>query len=183
MDTEPDYAALAAVLGLALRAAGIPAGPDRCERLGRALVVMGASTLTELHACALATMVADPSQIEAFERVFAELFYPGMMPRRPPPVVAPQPGMSVDADSAAPRDEAPPDPARSRDVPTIERNVPVPVEADEPGEPGDSEDLAEVPVPTTRTEQARSARSATSDAAATEGAAGADVPVAVGATR
>jgi uncharacterized protein len=145
--TRPDYAALATVLGMALRSAGIPAGPDRCERLGRALVVMRASTLTELHACAMATMVADPSQIEAFERVFAELFYPGVMPRRPP-LVAPRQGMSIDADSAAPGDEASQDPARSGDVPTIQRDVPVPVEpsADEPGEPGDSEDLAEVPV-------------------------------------
>ena len=32
-----DYAALAAMLGVTLRDAGIPAGPDRCERLGRAL--------------------------------------------------------------------------------------------------------------------------------------------------
>jgi hypothetical protein len=145
--TGPDYAALATVLGAALRSAGIPAGPDRCERLGRALVVMRASTLTELHACAMATMVADPSQIEAFERVFAELFYPDLVPRRPP-LVAPQPGMSIDADSAAPGDEAAQDPARSGDVPAIQRDVPVPVEpsADEPGEPGDPEDLAEVPV-------------------------------------
>jgi uncharacterized protein len=147
MDTEPDYAALATVLGLALRSAGIPAGPDRCERLGRALVVMGATSLTELHACALATMVADPSQIEAFERVFAELFYPGTMPRRPP-LVAPQPGMSIDADSAAPGDEANRDPAHSADAPAIQRDVPVPVEApaDETGDSGDCEDLAEVPV-------------------------------------
>jgi len=145
--TGPDYAALATVLGVALRSAGIPAGPDRCERLGRALVVMRASTLAELHACAMATMVADPSQIEAFERVFAELFYPDAMPRRPP-VVAPRQGMSIDADSAAPEDETSQDSARSRDVPTIQRDVPVPVEpsADEPGEPGDSQDLAEVPV-------------------------------------
>jgi uncharacterized protein with von Willebrand factor type A (vWA) domain len=143
----PDYASLATVLGVALRSAGIPAGPDRCERLGRALVVMGASTLTELHACALATMVADPSQIEAFERVFADLFYPGVRPRRPP-LVAPQQEMSVDADSAAPGDEGSPDPARSRDVPTIARDVLVPVEpsADESGESGDSEDLPEAPV-------------------------------------
>src|SRR5262245_46668983 len=124
MDAEPDYAALATVLGLALRSAGIPAGPDRCERLGRALVVMRATTVTELHACALATMVADPTQIEAFERVFTELFYPGLMPSRPP-VVAPQPGMSIDADSAAPGDESSPDSARSGDVPTIPRDIPV----------------------------------------------------------
>ena len=32
-----DVAALAAGLGVALRSAGLPAGPDRCERLARAL--------------------------------------------------------------------------------------------------------------------------------------------------
>ena len=100
-----DYAALATILGSELRNAGIPAGPDRCERLGRALTVMRATTLSELHACALATMVADPSQIEAFERVFAELFAnaPG---RRQPTVMAPQPGMEMDPDSVAPADES-----------------------------------------------------------------------------
>jgi uncharacterized protein with von Willebrand factor type A (vWA) domain len=143
----PDYAALATVLGVALRGAGIPAGPDRCERLGRALVVMRASTLTELHACALATMVADPGQIDAFERIFAELFYPGAMARRPP-VVAPAPGMSIDPGSIAPGDEGPADRAGSGDVPTVQRDVPVPVEpsAGESGQDGDSDDLAEVPV-------------------------------------
>ena len=99
-----DYAALAAILGVALRDAGIPAGPDRCERLGRALTVMRASTLVELHACALATMVSDPTQIEAFERVFAELFYSVSAPRQPT-VMAPQPGMEIDEESAAPADE------------------------------------------------------------------------------
>jgi hypothetical protein len=64
---------------------------------------MRAATLAEVHACALATMVADPSQIEAFERVFAELFYPAVSPRQPM-VMAPQPGMEIDPDGAAPAD-------------------------------------------------------------------------------
>ncbi|HTU72052.1 MAG TPA: VWA domain-containing protein [Trebonia sp.] len=102
---EPDYAALAALLGVALREAGLPTGPDRCERLGRALTVMRASTLVELRACALATMVADPMQIEVLERVLAELFYSAVTPRQPT-VVAPQPGMEIDADSAAPAEES-----------------------------------------------------------------------------
>src|SRR6516165_8436476 len=69
-----DVAMLAAALGVALRSAGVPAGPERCERLARAVTVMGASTIAELHACALATMVSDPSQVDTFERVFAEMF-------------------------------------------------------------------------------------------------------------
>ncbi len=140
----PDYAALAAVLGVALRSAGIPAGPDRCERLARALTVMRAITLAELHACALATMVADPGQIEAFERVFAELFYPDAVPRRPE-VIAPRAGMEIDPDSAAPTDEA--SGGSSGDAPARQRQVPAPVEspAGDPGESGDDEP-AEVPV-------------------------------------
>ncbi|HEX3962661.1 MAG TPA: VWA domain-containing protein [Trebonia sp.] len=132
-----DYAALATVLGVALRDAGIPAGPDRCERLGRALTVVRAVTLAEVHTCALATMVADPSQIEAFERVFAELFYPAATPRQPT-VMAPRPGMEIDPDSAAPADASP---AASRDgegsVPSLPSAAAVP--AGSPGQDDDEE--------------------------------------------
>ena len=71
---SPDYAALAAALATALRTAGLPAGPDRSERLAGALAVMRATTIEELHACALATMVSAPNQIDAFERIFNEMF-------------------------------------------------------------------------------------------------------------
>ena len=70
----PDVAALAAVLGTALHAAGLPVGPDRCERLARAVTVMGVSSVSELRACALATLVSDPGQMSIFDRVFAALF-------------------------------------------------------------------------------------------------------------
>jgi uncharacterized protein len=70
----PDVAALAAGLGTALHAAGLPVGPDRCERLARAVIVMDAQTIADLHACALATLVSDPGQVTTFERVFAALF-------------------------------------------------------------------------------------------------------------
>ncbi|HEY5018091.1 MAG TPA: VWA domain-containing protein [Streptosporangiaceae bacterium] len=95
---KADYAALAAVLAVALRSAGLPAGPDRSERLAGALTVMRATTLTELHACALASMVSGPAQVDVFERVFNELFGadgPGG-PQRPE-VTAPQPNMVVDS--------------------------------------------------------------------------------------
>jgi uncharacterized protein len=71
-----DVASLAAGLGTALHAAGLPVGPDRCERLARAVTVMGARSITELRACALATLVSDPSQMTTFDRVFAALFGP-----------------------------------------------------------------------------------------------------------
>jgi uncharacterized protein len=65
---------MAAGLGIALHTAGLPVGPDRCERLARAVTVMGATSVAELRACALATMVSDPGQMRTFDRVFAALF-------------------------------------------------------------------------------------------------------------
>ena len=85
-------------MAVALRSAGLPAGPDRSERLAGALSVMRATTLAELHACALATMVSAPAQVDVFERVFNELFGaagPGG-PRRPE-VTAPQSNMVVES--------------------------------------------------------------------------------------
>ena len=65
---------MATGFGIALHTAGLPVGPDRCERLARAVTVMGATTVTELRACALATMVSDPGQMSTFDRVFAAVF-------------------------------------------------------------------------------------------------------------
>jgi uncharacterized protein with von Willebrand factor type A (vWA) domain len=93
----PDYAALAAALATALRTAGLPVGPDRSERLAGALTVMGATTIGQLHACGLATMVSAPSQIDAFERVFNEMFGAGPLGPRRPPVTAPQQNMIVES--------------------------------------------------------------------------------------
>jgi len=115
----PDYAALASALATALRGAGLPAGPDRSERLAAALTVMRATTIAELHACALATMVSGPSQIDTFERVFNEMFGAGPPGTRPPEVTAPQQNMIVESaeraddpmDDGRPadRDELPPE--------------------------------------------------------------------------
>jgi uncharacterized protein with von Willebrand factor type A (vWA) domain len=69
-----DIAALAAGFGTALHAAGLPVGPDRCERLARAVTVMQVSSIAQLRACALATLVSDPGQLGVFDRVFAALF-------------------------------------------------------------------------------------------------------------
>ena len=65
---------MATGFGIALHNAGLPVGPDRCERLARAVTVMGATTVAELRACALATMVSDPGQMPTFDRVFAAVF-------------------------------------------------------------------------------------------------------------
>ena len=100
-----DYAALAAVLAVALRSAGLPAGPDRSERLAGALTVMRATTLTELHACALATMVSGPAQVDTFERVFSELFGAGAGAARRPELAAPQPNMVAESAERADADD------------------------------------------------------------------------------
>ena len=94
---SPDYAALAAALATALRTAGLPAGPDRSERLAGALTVMGATTIAQLHACALATMVSGPNQVDTFERVFNEMFGAGPAGPRRPEVAAPQQNMVVES--------------------------------------------------------------------------------------
>jgi uncharacterized protein len=88
--SAPDVASLAAGLGTALHAAGLPVGPDRCERLARAVTVMAASSVADLHACALATLVSDPSQVNTFEQVFAALFGVAPPPLRGMPTAPPQ---------------------------------------------------------------------------------------------
>ena len=85
----PDVAGLAAGLGAAMHAAGLPVGPDRCERLARAVTVMPVRSVADLHACALATLVSDPGQVATFERVFAALFGTPAPPA--PPGAAPHP--------------------------------------------------------------------------------------------
>jgi len=112
----PDAAALAAGLGAALHAAGLPVGPDRCERLARAVTVMPVRSLADLHACALATLVSDPGQVATFERVFAALFGtpappapPGAVPQPPGPRRPADPGgQRADGDGHA----RPPEPGR-----------------------------------------------------------------------
>ena len=122
-----DYAALAAVVAVALRSAGLQAGPDRSGRLAGALTVMHATTLAELHACALATMVSGPAQVDVFERVFSELFGPDGPaggPRRPE-VIAPQPSMVVDSveRADAPADGSDPSAAGGEELPAELRGL------------------------------------------------------------
>ena len=99
----PDVAATAAGFGVALHTAGLPVGPDRCERMARAMKVMNASSLAELRACALATMVSDPSQLPTFDRVFAAIFGgPSQYGAQMPPVLPAFPRPGSDGASASP---------------------------------------------------------------------------------
>jgi uncharacterized protein len=69
-----DLALTAARFGTALRAAGVPADPGRCQRFARAVTVAHPATGHALYLCALATLVSSQAQIEALDRVFGEMF-------------------------------------------------------------------------------------------------------------
>ena len=134
-----DVAMLATALGVALRSAGLPAGPDRCERLARAVTVMGASTIAELHACAMATMVSDPSQVDTFERVFAELFA-AAAPGQPGPA-APQQGMTMESAESPSSADPPSAQGGSGELPPVLRQV----DADSSGSSSESDSQEELP--------------------------------------
>jgi len=90
-----DLALVAARFGAALRAAGVPADPGRCERFAWAVSVARPATLPELYMCALATLVASKEQIATLRRVFDAVFagVPGPPPAGHGPPRAPgQPG-------------------------------------------------------------------------------------------
>ncbi len=69
-----DLATVAARFGAALHAAGLPVGPDRCERFARAITVARPPTTRALYWCGLATLVSDPGQMEVFDQIFAAVF-------------------------------------------------------------------------------------------------------------
>jgi uncharacterized protein with von Willebrand factor type A (vWA) domain len=69
-----DLALTAARFGAALRAAGVPADPGRCERFARAVTVARPATGRALYLCALATLISSQPQIEVLSRVFGAMF-------------------------------------------------------------------------------------------------------------
>ena len=69
-----DLALTAARFGAALRSAGVPADPGRCERFARAVTVARPTTGRALYLCALATLISSKAQIEALNRVFSAMF-------------------------------------------------------------------------------------------------------------
>jgi uncharacterized protein len=91
-----DLALVAARFGAALRAAGVPADPGRCERFARAVTVARPVTLPGLYLCALATLVASKEHIGTLRRVFDAVFggVPDLPPEGhgPPPAPGPPPG-------------------------------------------------------------------------------------------
>jgi uncharacterized protein with von Willebrand factor type A (vWA) domain len=158
-EAAPDYAALAAALATGLRSAGLPAGPDRSERLARALTVMRATTLVELHACALATMVSGPNQVDAFERVFDEMF--GMGPRmNVRPLTAPQQNMVVESAERSDDQEASAESVDASELPPELAGLEEALADGEVAErePGDDDDESEEGVPVVRRVASRSER-------------------------
>jgi uncharacterized protein len=69
-----DLAEVAARFGAALRQAGVPAGPGRCERFAQAVTVARPATPRSLYLCALTTLVSSRAQIETLEAVFSAVF-------------------------------------------------------------------------------------------------------------
>ncbi len=53
---------------------GLPGGPDRAERLTRAIVEVAPTSTRRLYSCVLATLVSDPAQIPLLDRVFDAVF-------------------------------------------------------------------------------------------------------------
>jgi hypothetical protein len=69
-----DLAEVAARFGAALRRAGLPVGPGRCERFASAVILARPQTLDALYRCALATLVSGRDQIDILREVFHQVF-------------------------------------------------------------------------------------------------------------
>jgi uncharacterized protein len=69
-DRYLDVAGLSARFGDVLRAAGLPVGPDRCERFARAVLLARPETERQLRWCARATLAGDPAEVAVLDRVF-----------------------------------------------------------------------------------------------------------------
>ena len=73
-DGPEDLALAAARFGAALRAAGVPADPGRCERFARAVTVARPASPRGLYLCALATLTSSREHAQTLRRVFGAVF-------------------------------------------------------------------------------------------------------------
>src|SRR5262245_66103469 len=69
-----DLADVSARFGAALRAAGLPVGPGRCERFAAAVTVARPSTPRALYLCALTTLVSSKDHALILRAVFDHIF-------------------------------------------------------------------------------------------------------------
>ena len=69
-----DLAEVSARFGAALRLAGLPVGPGRCERFASAVTVARPRTQRALYLCALATLVSSKDHALILQAVFNQVF-------------------------------------------------------------------------------------------------------------
>ena len=69
-----DLAEVAARFGAALRLAGLPVGPGRCERFAAAVALARPQTQRSLYLCAQATLVSSKAHAEVLGAVFSQVF-------------------------------------------------------------------------------------------------------------
>ena len=69
-----DLAEVTARFGAALRLAGLPVGPGRCERFASAVTVARPRTQRSLYLCALATLVSSKDHALILKAVFNQVF-------------------------------------------------------------------------------------------------------------
>src|SRR5215472_13494426 len=69
-----DLAEISARFGAALRQAGLPVGPGRCERFAAAVSVARPRTQRSLYLCALATLVSSKDHVLILQAVFNQVF-------------------------------------------------------------------------------------------------------------
>ncbi len=72
--TGSDLAEVSARFGEALREAGLPVGPGRCERFAAAVTVARPSTPRALYLCALATLISSKDHALILRAVFDQVF-------------------------------------------------------------------------------------------------------------
>jgi uncharacterized protein with von Willebrand factor type A (vWA) domain len=73
-DRHTDLAEVSARFGAALRFAGLPVGPGRCERFAAAVAVAKPRSQQALYLCALATLVSSKDHAEILRAVFRQVF-------------------------------------------------------------------------------------------------------------
>ena len=124
-----DLAVVAARFGAALHDAGVAVGADRCERFARAVQLVRPQRTSELYRCAAVTLLADPDDRPAFDRVVRagvrRLRRRGDVPR-----AGRRPGRSTSRRRARPRGPEHREAAGRRRRPPVRHRA-----ADRPGDP------------------------------------------------